>query len=392
MKIRKITPVRQTRKLNVAAYARVSTLSEEQDESFETQVEYYTTLISNTEAWNLVDIYADHGKSGLSADKRPGFQRMFRDAMDGKIDKILVKSISRFGRNSLEAETYVHKLKEKGVEVFFEREGISSFNPQADMVFSFLAAVTQEESKSISQNIRWTYEKLAEKGIRHLGNNRVLGYDEIDGVLTPNKDAWAIQFIFEEYAKGKSIRKIAGELEEQGFKTLRGCDRLSVSVIEGILRNEIYKGDRQIQKAPHVDLLTHRPEPGAEYKTYYLEADHEGIVSRELWEKVQEVLATPKTIRSNKNSHFLKGKVICGDCGKPYVRNSRRNANGDYKTWDCKGRKGGGECRNIILKEDHLLGLIEEMIGASDEESCAGIEHIMVFEDGRIEIKKREEQ
>ena len=175
MRVRKVCSEREQRKLNVAAYARVSTLSEEQDESFETQVEYYTTLISNTEAWNLVDIYADHGKSGLSADKRPGFQRMFRDAMAGKIDKILVKSISRFGRNSLEAETYVHKLKEKGVEVFFEREGISSFNPQSDMVFSFLAAVTQEESKSISQNIRWTYEKLAEKGIRHLGNNRVLG-------------------------------------------------------------------------------------------------------------------------------------------------------------------------------------------------------------------------
>ena len=353
MRVRKVCSDREQRKLNVAAYARVSTLSEEQDESFETQVEYYTTLISNTEAWNLVDIYADHGKSGLSADKRPGFQRMFRDAMDGKIDKILVKSISRFGRNSLEAETYVHKLKEKGVEVFFEREGISSFNPQADMVFSFLAAVTQEESKSISQNIRWSYEKLAEKGIRHLGNNRVLGYDEIDGVLTPNKDAWAIQFIFEEYAKGKSIRKIAGELEQQGFKTLRGCDRLSVSVIEGILRNEIYKGDRQLQKAPHVDLLTHRPEPGAEYRTYYLEADHEGIVSRELWEKVQEVLATPKTTRCNKNSHFLKGKVICGDCGKPYVRNSRKNAKGEYKTWDCKP---SGKCHVQIhvLLHDNL--------------------------------------
>ena len=390
MRVRKVCSEREQRKLNVAAYARVSTLSEEQDESFETQVEYYTTLISNTEAWNLVDIYADHGKSGLSADKRPGFQRMFRDAMAGKIDKILVKSISRFGRNILEAETYVHKLKEKGVEVFFEREGISSFNPQSDMVFSFLAAVTQEESKSISQNIRWTYEKLAEKGIRHLGNNRVLGYDEIDGVLTPNKDAWAIQFIFEEYTKGKSIRKIAGELEQQGFKTLRGCDRLSVSVIEGILRNEIYKGDRQLQKAPHVDLLTHRPEPGAEYRTYYLETDHEGIVSRELWEKVQEILATPKTTRCNKNSHFLKGKVICGDCGKPYVRNSRRNAKGEYKTWDCKGRKGGGDCRNIILKEDRLLELVENKIGASDEETCAGIERIVVFKDGRIEIRMRD--
>lgn len=194
----------------------------------------------------------------------------------------------------------------------------------------------------------------------------------------------------EDNGKGKSIRKIAGELEEQGFKTLRGCDRLSVSVIEGILRNEIYKGDRQLQKAPHVDLLTHRPEPGAEYNTYYLEADHEGIVSRELWEKVQEVLATPKKIRSNKNSHFLKGKVICGDCGKPYVRNSRRNAKGDYKTWDCKGRKGGGDCRNIILKEERLLELIENKLGASDEETCARIEQIFVFRDGRIEIRMRD--
>ena len=107
---------RQHRRLRQRVRCRQKADTEEQDESFETQVEYYTTLISNTEAWNLVDIYADHGKSGLSADKRPGFQRMFRDAMAGKIDKILVKSISRFGRNSLEAETYVHKLKEKGVE------------------------------------------------------------------------------------------------------------------------------------------------------------------------------------------------------------------------------------------------------------------------------------
>ena len=137
-------------------------------------------------------------------------------------------------------------------------------------------------------------------------------------------------------------------------------------------------------------MLTHRPEPGAEYRTYYLEADHEGIVSRELWEKVQEVLATPKTTRCNKNSHFLKGKVICGDCGKPYVRNSRKNAKGEYKTWDCKGRKGGGDCRNIILKEERLLELIENKIGASDEETCAGIEQIVVFKDGRIEIRMRD--
>ena len=114
MKVRKVTTERQQQKLNVAAYARVSTLSEEQEESFDTQVEYYTAYIQSVDEWNFVDVYAEQGKSGLSADKRPGFQRMIQDAMDGKIDKILVKSISRFGRNSLEAETYVHKLKEKG--------------------------------------------------------------------------------------------------------------------------------------------------------------------------------------------------------------------------------------------------------------------------------------
>lgn len=391
MTVRKIVHEQEIRKKNAAAYARVSTLTDEQDESFETQVSYYTTLIRDTEQWNFTGVYADHGKSGLSAEQRPEFQRMIQDAMEGKIDIILVKSISRFGRNSLEAQTYVHKLKEIGVEVCFEREGVSSFDPQADMIFNFLVAVAQEESKSISQNIRWSYEKLAEQGIRHLGNNRVLGYDEVDGVLTPNEDAWVVRFIFEEYVQGRTIRWISDELEKMGFETMRGCKKLSVATIEGILRNEIYKGDRRLQKTPHANLLTHRPEKGTEYKTYYLEDDHEGIVSKELWQKVQEVLATPKETYVNKNSHYLRGKIICEDCGETFVRISRRNAHGKYKCWVCKGRREGSGCKNIILREDYLLSLIVEMIGASDEESCAGIEQIFVFSNGRLEIEMWEE-
>ena len=124
MKVRRIMPMKEIKKKNVAAYARVSTLSESQEESFETQVEYYTALISGNPNWVFSGVYADHGKSGLSAEKRPEFMRMINDAMEGKVDIILSKSISRFGRNSLEAQTYVHKLREKGVEVIFEREGI----------------------------------------------------------------------------------------------------------------------------------------------------------------------------------------------------------------------------------------------------------------------------
>ena len=376
----------------MAAYARVSTLSEEQEESFDTQVAYYTARINGAVNWNFVEVYADHGKSGLSVDRRPGFQKMIRDAMDGKIDKILVKSISRFCRNSLQAKTYVLLLKEKGVEVCFEREGISSFNPQADMVFNFLAAVAQEESKSLSQNLQWVLEKLAEKGIRHIGSNRALGYDEIKGVLTPNKDAWAVKFMFESYASGMTLAQIAQELKERGFITLRGKEKLSTTTIARILRNEIFKGDRQIQKAPHIDMLTHKPEKGGEYKSYYVENDHEGIVSVELWDEVQQALAEQRNVFANKKSHYLRGKIICANCGEFFMRTTGQNKSGKYKMWICKGHLASSGCKNQRIREEQLLARIEEQLGASDEETCEQIEKILVYPDGRIEINTMEGQ
>ena len=389
MKVRKVTTESQQQKLNVAAYARVSTLSEEQEESFDTQVEYYTAYIKSVDEWNFVEVYADQGKSGLSADKRPGFQKMIQDAMDGKIDKILVKSISRFGRNSLEAQTYVHMLKEKGVEVFFEREGISSFNPQADMVFNFLTAVAQEESRSTSQNLKWAFAKRAEQGIRHLGNNRILGYDEIKGVLTPNKDAWAVKFMFESYANGLTLKRISEDLQARGFRSLRGRDRVDPSTIAGILRNEIYKGDHRIQKAPHNDMLTHQPEKGGEYKSYYVKGDHEGIVSVELWDKVQQVLAEPKTVFENCKSHYLRGKVICANCGEYFMRTTRKKKSGTHKKWICKGHLASSGCKNQLMWEEDLLAHIEKQLGASDKETCEQIEKILIYPDGRVEIETK---
>lgn len=378
MKVRRINPIREVQKKKVAAYARVSTLSEEQDESFETQVAYYTALINSKPEWEFAGVYADHGKSGLSVEKRPEFQRMFQDAMDGKIEIILVKSISRFGRNSLEAMTYVHKLKELRVEVRFEREGISSFDPQSDMVFNFLVAVAQEESRSISMNTRWANEKLAKQGIRHIGSNKVLGYDEVNGVLTPNQDAWVVRFIYEEYAAGKSMGKIADDLKMRGYVTLRGKERLDESTIAAILRNELYKGDQRIQKQPPKDLLTKKPDYSKEYTSYYVEDNHEGIVSRDLWDRVQEVLATPKTTYSNKKSHPLRGRIVCGECGEPFVRVSRKNASGTFKTWVCKGRNTGSGCRCPIIREEK----IEELVDVDDEKK------IIVHGDGRIEIEE----
>lgn len=273
-------------KIRVAAYARVSTKTEKQKESYKSQVEYYTALIKSNSDWEFTRIYADRGKSGANSENRPNFMRMIADAKAGKFDLILVKSVSRFARNSLEAQEYARILKEYNVEVRFEKENISTFEPRAEMMFNIWTIIAEEESRSIRENTLWSYKHLAEKGIRHLGN-RILGYDEIDGVLTPNSQAWIPELIFNRYAEGKSCTEIADELGETEVNKKEKKVNISRSRVSSILRNEIYVGDRIIQKASHVDWKTKKPNWGEAYESYYIENDHEGIISRELWNKVQ---------------------------------------------------------------------------------------------------------
>lgn len=393
MRIRKIEKKTKFLKKKVAAYARVSTSQENQEESFESQVRYFSAFIQSVEHWEFIKVYADEGISGLSAEKRPGFMEMIYDAEAGKIDLILVKSISRFARNSLEAQTYMHRLKAKGVEIRFEREDISSFDPQAEMVFNFLVTLAQEESKSTSQNRRWSYEKLAEQGIRHLGNNRVLGYDEVCGILTPNKDAWAVKLIFEQYANGKSLGGIADDLAGKGFVSMRGKERMRASTMVAILRNEIYKGDRKLQKAPHNNFMTHRPEKGTEYTSRYIENDHEGIVSRELWDKVQTVLSTPKDHSTfpNKNSHPLRGKLLCGECGEKFYRMTRGTGDKRYGVWGCTSKKKKEKvkgCGNGYIREEIVLKALAEITGEPNVEIAVEmVDSIRVFNDRSIVIE-----
>ena len=208
----------------------------------------------------MVDIYADQGITGTSASKRPQFMRMMKDAADGKIDLILCKSISRFSRNFADAQRYIHFLKSLNIEVRFEKEGINSMDPSSDLIFGMMAAVAQEESRSISENVKWTYRKLAEFGTRHVGDNHMLGYDEREGALVPNADAWIIRLIFEEYALGFPISLIIKHLEEKGAKRIRSSKKYEWSVISRILKNEAYVGDRFLQKSASVDYLTKKPE------------------------------------------------------------------------------------------------------------------------------------
>ena len=395
---------RQNKILKVAAYARVSTLSEEQKTSYDSQVAHFETLIRSNKRWEFAGIYADQGRSGLKAEKRPQFLQMIEDAKAGKIDVILCKSISRFARNSVEAQEYTHLLKEYDVEVRFEREALSTFDAQAEMVFNFLTAVAEEESKSISENTKWTYKKLAEQGIRHLGNNRVLGYDEVEGELVPNEQAWIPKLIFEVYAQGLPLCLIIKLLEINEAKRLKSDKGFNVRALHSMLKNEIYVGDRRIQKQPHTDYKTKRPKKDEEYESFYVSDDHEGIISREVWETVQAKLEQTKEKRADgihekRHSHFLYGRFICGECGEPMTRKTHR---GQKRVWICKDRKMGSKgngCKNLIIPEDELLEALSETLGVAwtgvenvDESSFDKLKMVKVFEDGRIEVELREEK
>ena len=406
MEIIRIENKRERKKLKVAAYARVSTLTEEQATSYEGQVAYFDALIKSNPNWEFAGVYADQGKSGLSAEKRPGFLQMIGDAKAGKIDVILVKSISRFGRNCLEAQQYAHLLKEYGTEVRFEREALSTFDPHSEMVFNFLTAVAEEQSRSVSENTVWSLKKLAEKGIRHIGSNRVLGYDEIEGVLIPNDQAWIPELIFNLYAEGKTYVEIADELEEKEAGRLRCNSRFTASQIQRVLSNEIYVGDRLIQKQPHLDFKTGKPKWGEEYESFYVEEHHEGVVSREVWDVVQKRLEETKKERDSgiyrkRGSHFFFGRILCGECGEPMIRRVERKGGKETINWVCKdrrkGKKGNG-CKNLILPEEEVLEALTEALGYewngvenADEKTFEKIKVVRVYEDGTLDVELHEE-
>ncbi len=369
MRVRRIPARYERRQKRVAAYCRVSTSLAEQAESFETQVGHYTRFIQSNSDWILVKVYADHGISGTSAKKRPQFMAMIEDAMGGKTDLILVKSISRFSRNLVECQKYVRQLKEKGVEVRFEREGVSSFDPTSDFVFSLLSAVAQDESRSISENIRWGYRRRFERGEYCMGSNRILGYDAdlITKKLVPNKDAWIVKLAFERFVQGVPYREIADELTAMGAKRLRGKTPLGVSAIQYIVGNETYVGDKLLQKCPPVDFLTRRPDLNAEHTSYYVRDDHEPIIDRETWERAQAVLRqrrdeVERGIRRRGVSHHpFYGRLFCGLCGEAYTRRTftTHSAGGKryYAAWNCRERqkgKAGNGCKGRTVKEAEL--------------------------------------
>ena len=248
----------QVQKLRVAAYARVSTNLEEQITSYEAQVDYYTRYIQSKEDWEFVDMYTDEGISATNTKKREGFNRMVADALAGKIDLIITKSISRFARNTVDTLTTVRKLKEKGIEVFFEKENIRTLDGKGELLITIMSSLAQEESRSISENVTWGQRKRFADGKVSIPYGRFLGYrkgaDNLPEIV--EEEATTIRLIYRLFLYGKSPSAIAAYLTDEGIITPGGKKIWRSKVVESILTNEKYKGDALLQKKFTVDFLT----------------------------------------------------------------------------------------------------------------------------------------
>ena len=278
--------------LRVAAYCRVSTDSEDQLNSYKSQVMYYTDLIKKKPEWSLADIYADEAITGTQVTKREDFQRMINDCMNGDIDMVITKSISRFARNTLDTLKYVRMLKEKGIAVFFEDENINTLTMDGELLLVVLSSVAQQEVENISSNVKKGLKMKMQRG-ELVGFQGCLGYDyhkDTKSISVNEKEAEIVRYIFNRYIEGAGCTVIANELENLGYKTKYGSSRWVQSTVIGIIKNEKYKGDLLLGKTFTVDPISKRRlENFGEEDKFYIRDHHEAIISEEIFEEAQKI-------------------------------------------------------------------------------------------------------
>lgn len=346
-------------KRRTAAYARVSTEYDEQASSYEAQVDYYTRYIKSRSDLEFVDIYTDEGITGTSTKKRTGFMNMINDALAGKIDFIITKSISRFARNTLDTLTYIRKLKDKGIEIFFEKENIYTLDSKGELLVTIMASLAQEESRSISENVTWGQRKSFKDGNVHLAYSHFLGYTKgEDGKLKiVPEEAETIKLIYSRYLEGKTSLEIANELTSLGIKTPFGLDKWKRTTVDSILKNEKYKGEAILQKTYTKDFLNHKlVKNNGEVDKIYIPDSHQGIILKDEWDQVQYEMAKRKklgTKYSAKNEFLCK--LFCGDCGSLYGSKTWHSTD-KYKSniYQCnhKYQKDKPNCKTPTLKEE----------------------------------------
>ena len=291
-------PINSMKKRRVAGYARVSTDQEDQVTSYEAQVEYYTNYIKNRNDWEFVKVYTDEGISGTNTKKREGFNTMVADALAGKIDLIVTKSVSRFARNTVDSLTTVRKLKDKGIEIYFEKENIWTLDSKGELLITIMSSLAQEESRSISENVTWGHRKRFADGKASWAYGRFLGLEkdkETGNVVVNQEQAETVRLIFRLFLEGMTPHAISLELMHRGIKSPGGKDKWYQQTVRSILTNEKYKGDVLLQKNFTVDFLQKKMKKNeGEVQQFYVEHHHEAIISPAVFDLVQMELETRK--------------------------------------------------------------------------------------------------
>lgn len=378
-------PITEQKKRRVAGYARVSTDHDDQFTSYEAQIDYYTNYIRNRPDWEFVTVYTDEGITGCNTKRREGFKRMVDDALAGRIDLIVTKSVSRFARNTVDSLTTIRKLKEHGTEVYFEKENIWTFDGKGELLLTIMSSLAQEESRSISENCTWGQRKRFADGKVTVPFGRFLGYDRgSNGELVINEEqAKTVRKIYGYFLQGRSPYQIAKLLTEQHDPTPSGNGKWCSATVKSILTNEKYKGDALLQKSITVDFLTKKIKSNeGEVPQYYVEGDHEAIIQPEIFDRVQLLLQARSGGRNRISSvNVLSGKIKCGDCGSWYGSKVWHSTDKYRKViWQCNHKfDGGKKCTTPHLNEETVKQLFTKALNILARERdiiIAGFEEI----------------
>lgn len=389
------------RKLRVAAYCRVSTKYESQKSSIELQKEYYESYIKEQPNWLFAGVYVDYGIR-VRIDKRAAFQKMIQKAVNGEIDCIITKSISRFSENTVDMLQTIRLLKEKGVTVWFEKENIRSTDENMELAITIHTMLAQEEIRNMSENIQWGFKRRFEQGVTLNNYKYFYGYDVVDGELVVNEQqAEVVRNIFEWYLQGMSLGQIKRRLEENQIKTASGKSVWSKSVIQEMLCNEKYMGDCMLQKYFTEDFLTGKKARNTGQRDrYYVYDSHQRIVSKEKFlevacemnrRKSMAVAANGNMIKKNRkyNPQNILGNILdCEECGATFRRRTERGK----VVYRCATRieKGREACKESpTIEEEWIKTEIGKKVcgGEYDEEVVKkNVDRVLIGKDGGLKI------
>ena len=380
---------REIRKLRVAAYCRVSTELEQQQSSYDIQIEYYTRHIMQNPNWIFVGVFADDGRSATNTFRRYDFNQLMDQCLKGKVDMVITKSISRFARNTVDCISWVRKLREKNVAVYFEKENLNTLDDSTEMILTILSSQAQEESRAISTNVKWGYARKFEKG--ESTGQRSYGFRKAPTgeMCIVEEEAAVIRNMARWFLDGDSLERIKHRLEDAGIETTTGKKTWSTGTIYNILINEKIMGDVLLQKTFTSDYLTkRRVKNSGQQKQYYVKNHHEAIIPKAVYYKIQEEIARRSSLKKAgtrkgktaqgvySSKYALTGIMVCNECGAHYRRTTWAKNGKKVIVWRCINRLEHGTKRcheSPTLKEEviqeAIMGKLHSLSIDQEEEN-----------------------